>query len=159
MFPRNGSKYPEIRFNGFSDEWELRKLGDMMDVTSVKRIHQSDWTDRGVRFLRARDIVCAAKNQEPDKYLYISKEKYEEYSALSGKVNIFDLLVTGVGTIGVPYLVKSLEPVYFTDGNIIWFRNLTQIDGNFLFLFIFRKSNSKFHKRIIRYRNSWYVHY
>ena len=133
MFPRNGSKYPEIRFKGFSDEWELRKLGDMMDVTSVKRIHQSDWTDRGVRFLRARDIVCAAKNQEPDKYLYISKEKYEEYSALSGKVNIFDLLVTGVGTIGVPYLVKSLEPVYFKDGNIIWFRNLTQIDGNFLF--------------------------
>ena len=113
--------------------WEQRKLGDMMNVTSVKRIHQSDWTDSGVRFLRARDIVAAAKNEEPDDYLYISKEKYEEYSALSGKVGVSDLLVTGVGTIGVPYLVRNLEPLYFKDGNIIWFQNSDKIDGKFLF--------------------------
>ena len=105
------SDAPAIRFKGFSDAWEQRKLGDMMNVTSVKRIHQSDWTDSGVRFLRARDIVAAAKNEEPDDYLYISKEKYEEYSTLSGKVGVSDLLVTGVGTIGVPYLVRNLEPL------------------------------------------------
>ena len=105
----------------------------MMNVTSVKRIHQSDWTDSGVRFLRARDIVAAAKNEEPDDFLYISKEKYEEYSALSGKVGVSDLLVTGVGTIGVPYLVRNLEPLYFKDGNIIWFQNSDKIDGKFLF--------------------------
>ena len=133
MFPQNGSSYPEIRFKGFTDPWEQRKLGDMMNVTSVKRIHQSDWTDSGVRFLRARDIVAAAKNEEPDDYLYISKEKYEEYSTLSGKVGVSDLLVTGVGTIGVPYLVRNLEPLYFKDGNIIWFQNSDKIDGKFLF--------------------------
>ena len=133
MFPKNGSSVPEIRFKGFTDAWEQRKLGDMMNVTSVKRIHQSDWTDSGVRFLRARDIVAAAKNEEPDDYLYISKEKYEEYSALSGKVGVSDLLVTGVGTIGVPYLVRNLEPLYFKDGNIIWFQNSDKIDGKFLF--------------------------
>ena len=133
MFPKNGSNVPEIRFKGFTDAWEQRKLGDMMNVTSVKRIHQSDWTDSGVRFLRARDIVAAAKNEEPDDYLYISKEKYEEYSALSGKVDVSDLLVTGVGTIGVPYLVRNLEPLYFKDGNIIWFQNSDKIDGKFLF--------------------------
>ena len=127
------SDAPAIRFKGFSDAWEQRKLGDMMNVTSVKRIHQSDWTDSGVRFLRARDIVAAAKNEEPDDYLYISKEKYEEYSTLSGKVGVSDLLVTGVGTIGVPYLVRNLEPLYFKDGNIIWFQNLDKIDGKFLF--------------------------
>ena len=127
------SDAPAIRFKGFSDAWEQRKLGDMMNVTSVKRIHQSDWTDSGVRFLRARDIVAAAKNEEPDDYLYISKEKYEEYSALSGKVGVSDLLVTGVGTIGVPYLVRNLEPLYFKDGNIIWFQNSSKIDGKFLF--------------------------
>ena len=127
------SDAPAIRFKGCSDAWEQRKLGDMMNVTSVKRIHQSDWTDSGVRFLRARDIVAAAKNEEPDDYLYISKEKYEEYSALSGKVGVSDLLVTGVGTIGVPYLVRNLEPLYFKDGNIIWFQNSDKIDGKFLF--------------------------
>lgn len=133
MFPKNGSNVPEIRFKGFTYAWKQRKLGDMMNVTSVKRIHQSDWTDSGVRFLRARDIVAAAKNEEPDDYLYISKEKYEEYSALSGKVGVSDLLVTGVGTIGVPYLVRNLEPLYFKDGNIIWFQNSDKIDGKFLF--------------------------
>ena len=104
-----------------------------MNITSVKRIHQSDWTESGIRFLRARDIVSAYKNEEPDDYLYISKEKYDEYSSISGKVAIGDLLVTGVGTIGVPYLVDNSEPLYFKDGNIIWLQNGDRINGEFLF--------------------------
>lgn len=132
MFPQKGAKVPEIRFKGFSEPWEEKKLGEVMSITSVKRVHQSDWRNSGVRFLRARDIVAASKNDEPDEYLYISKEKYEEYSAISGKVTISDLLVTGVGTIGVPYLIKDLNPIYFKDGNIIWFQNAGKIDGNFL---------------------------
>ena len=104
-----------------------------MNVTSVKRIHQSDWTASGVRFLRARDIVSEAKNEEPDDRLYISEEKYKEYSAISGKVQIGDLLVTGVGTIGIPLLIRDSEPLYFKDGNIIWFQNNGVINGNFLY--------------------------
>ena len=133
MFPKNGDKVPEIRFKGFTDDWEQRKLGDMMNVTSVKRIHQSDWTNSGIRFLRARDIVAAAKGEEPSDLLYISKEKYEEYSSLSGKVAIDDLLVTGVGTIGIPYLISNSEPLYFKDGNIIWFQNCGKINGKFFY--------------------------
>ena len=122
MFPQNGANVPEIRFDGFTDAWEQRKLGELMNVTSVKRIHQSDWTDSGVRFLRARDIVAASKNEEPNDYLYISKEKYEEYSTISGKVDIDDLLVTGVGTIGVPYLVENTEPLYFYAETVLLFK-------------------------------------
>ena len=144
MFPKNGSNVPEIRFKGFSDAWEQRKLGDIMNVTSVKRIHQSDWTDSGIRFLRARDIVSASKNEEPDDYLYISKEKYDEYSLVSGKVTIGDLLVTGVGTIGVPYLIRNSEPLYFKDGNIIWFQNGTKIDGDFFLYSFFGKAIQDF---------------
>ena len=117
----------------FIHAWEQRKLGEMMNVTSVKRIHQSDWTSSGVRFLRARDIVAAFKNEEPSDYLYISEEKYNEYSSLSGKVKIGDLLVTGVGTIGVPMLINSEKPLYFKDGNIIWFQNGNEIDGDFFY--------------------------
>ena len=127
------SNTPQIRFAGFTDAWEQRKLGDMMNVTSVKRIHQSDWTSSGVRFLRARDIVAAYKNEEPSDYLYISEEKYNEYSSLSGKVKIGDLLVTGVGTIGVPMLINSEKPLYFKDGNIIWFQNENKINGDFFY--------------------------
>lgn len=133
MFPANGEKIPKIRFKGFDGEWECRKLGDLMNVTSVKRIHQSDWTNEGVRFLRARDIVAFNKGEKIEEPLFISKEKYNEYSELSGKVKIGDLLVTGVGTIGVPYLIEDEDPLYFKDGNVIWFQNENKIGGLFFY--------------------------
>ena len=117
-----------------------------MNVTSVKRILQSDWTDEGIRFLRARDIVSASKNEDPADYLYISKERYDEYSALSGKVAIGDMLVTGVGTIGIPYLISNSEPVYFKDGNIIWFQNEGKIDGDFFYYSFCGKAIQRFIK-------------
>ena len=126
-------KKPAIRFKGFTEDWEQRKLGEMMEVTSVKRILQSDWADSGVRFLRARDIVADQKNEKIVDPLYISKEKYDDYSAISGKVKIGDLLVTGVGTIGASMLIKTKKPLYFKDGNIIWFKNENKIEGYFFY--------------------------
>ena len=32
MFPKKGSKYPELRFKGFTDPWEQRELGDLADI-------------------------------------------------------------------------------------------------------------------------------
>jgi type I restriction enzyme S subunit len=110
-----------------------RAGGEIMDVGSVKRIHQSDWTKAGVRFLRARDIVSAYKNEDAADILYISQAKYDEYSVLSGKVELGDLLVTGVGTIGIPYLITKIDPVYFKDGNIIWFKNNGTLNGDFFY--------------------------
>lgn len=133
LFPQNGENVPKVRFLNFTDTWEQRKLGNIMEVASVKRIHRKDWTDSGVRFLRARDIVSHFKNEKQNDCLYISKEKYDECSALSGKVSVGDLLVTGVGTIGIPYLVNDLNPIYFKDGNIIWFKNGSKINGFFLY--------------------------
>ncbi len=133
MFPRPGATAPEIRFAGFSEPWKNKRLGEIMNVGSVKRIHQEDWRDTGVRFLRARDIVAELKGEKIDDQLYIDYKLYEEFSAISGKVEVGDLLVTGVGTIGIPYLVKDTEPIYFKDGNIIWFKNSNYLDGNFFF--------------------------
>ena len=39
MFPENGSPYPEIRFKGFTDAWEQRKLGEV-----VKEVTRNDST-------------------------------------------------------------------------------------------------------------------
>ena len=36
MFPQNGSKVPEIRFKGFTDDWEQRKFGSLLDETKNK---------------------------------------------------------------------------------------------------------------------------
>lgn len=139
-------KTPQVRFKGFTDTWEQRKLGALMDVGSVKRVHQSDWRDSGVRFLRARDVVADFNNEEPDDYLYIDQKMYEEYSAQSGKVQQGDLLVTGVGTIGIPMLIKSEKPLYFKDGNIIWFKNKNAIDGQFFYYSFISKGIQDFIK-------------
>ena len=123
MFPQKGEKVPRVRFEGFSGDWERGLLGDLMDVTSVRRIHQADWTEEGVRFLRARDIVAFKNRVEVTEPLYISNERYEEYSKTTGKVEVGHLLVTGVGTIGVSMLIENDNPLYFKDGNVIWFKN------------------------------------
>jgi len=117
-----------------------------MEVTSVRRVHQDDWTTQGVRFLRARDLVAYANNTEIELPLYISKELYEKYTAQSGKVEIGDLLVTGVGTIGVPWLVETPSPVYFKDGNIIWFKNKNAINGKYFYYAFTSASIQKFIK-------------
>ena len=36
MFPQNGSCFPEIRFKGFTDSWEQRKLGDVVNRVTRK---------------------------------------------------------------------------------------------------------------------------
>mgnify|MGYP002739695526 CR=1 FL=1 len=36
MFPKNGEKVPEIRFSGFADDWEQRKLGELAFITTGK---------------------------------------------------------------------------------------------------------------------------
>lgn len=32
MFPKNGEKFPEIRFKGFTEAWEQRKLGELAEI-------------------------------------------------------------------------------------------------------------------------------
>ena len=123
---------PQIRFKGFDGEWEKKILGEVVTICSMKRVHQSDWTTSGIRFFRARDVVAAFKNEEIEP-IFISEEKYREYSSLCGKVSIGDLLVTGVGTIGVPYLIKDSNPIYIKDGNIIWMKNNGSFNGDFLY--------------------------
>ena len=139
---------PEIRFEGFTDDWEQRKLGELMEVTSVKRIHQSDWTVSGIPFYRARDIVAKAKGKKIEEPIFISQKKYDQYSSVSGKVQQGDLLVTGVGTIGVPLLIKGQTPLYFKDGNIIWFKNNDVLDGDFFFQQFCTQTIQKFIKDV-----------
>ena len=136
MNKKEVKKAPALRFKGFTNDWEQRKLGCLMNITSVKRIHQSDWRKKGIPFYRARDITALSKNLNIEEPIFISRDLYEEYSKISGKVQINDLLVTGVGTIGVPLLVQTV-PLYFKDGNIIWFQNSNKLIGLF-FLYLFK---------------------
>ena len=102
--------------------WKTAKLSKYFDITSSKRVFQSEWTNNGIPFYRAREIVKLVNNNYIDNELFISKSMYDEYSKKYGKIQKNDLLITGVGTIGICYLVKETDEFYFKDGNLIWLK-------------------------------------
>ena len=136
LFPQPGQTQPRLRFPEFRDkgEWVERELSELLPIGSSKRVHQRDWARDGVPFYRAREIV-AIHNGEQISPLYISEKLYAENVAKTGAISGGDLLVTGVGSIGVPYLVKPSDRFYFKDGNIIWLKNdESELIGPFLHL-------------------------
>ena len=123
MFPQNGEKNPEIRFDGFTDDWEQRKLGEIADLTSSKRVHAQDYVDSGIPFYRGKEISELREHKPVSEVLYITEEKYKEMAKLYGSPQVGDLLITAVGTIGNTWVVDNV-PFYFKDGNLIWFKNI-----------------------------------
>jgi len=125
---------PEIRFKGFTDDWEEHELGDLLGITSACRVHKNEWTESGVPFFRSSDVVADYKGLENNK-AFISFELYEELSNKSGCLQKNDLLITGGGSIAIPYLVKTNVPLYFKDGDLLWLKNTNNINGYFLYTF------------------------
>ncbi|MBU0457822.1 restriction endonuclease subunit S [Patescibacteria group bacterium] len=117
---------------GFSGEWEEVRLGDVYDITSSKRVFQSEWTNHGVPFYRAREIVKLNENGHVDNELFISREMFEGYKEKYGAPKKGDILVTGVGTIGIAYLVKEGDEFYFKDGNIVWLKDKGLVSPEFI---------------------------
>ncbi|MFQ9166234.1 MAG: restriction endonuclease subunit S [Lachnospiraceae bacterium] len=59
MFPQNGSKVPEIRFAGFTDDWEQRKLGELGTITTGSTPSTSIpdyYSDDGIVWVTPTDI-------------------------------------------------------------------------------------------------------
>ena len=121
-----------MQINNVPNGWSIKRLGDILSITSCKRVHESEWTTSGVPFYRARELV-ALHDKLPIEPLFISEELYKKNTKLSGCIQAGDLLVTGVGTIGIQYLVKPGDRFYFKDGNIIWLKNEDKINGEFLY--------------------------
>ncbi|WP_413981581.1 restriction endonuclease subunit S (plasmid) [Leuconostoc mesenteroides] len=128
MFPKNGAKVPELRFAGFADDWEERKLGEVATLSSSKRIHLSDYVTEGIPFYRGSEISTGGitGNQE----LFISKEKFDEIKEKYGVPSEGDLLVTAVGTLGNLWKVDSRR-FYYKDGNLIQISKM-QVNSDYL---------------------------
>ncbi|EME5452953.1 restriction endonuclease subunit S [Enterococcus faecium] len=56
MFPKNGAKVPEIRFPGFTEDWEERKFGEIVQVSRGLTYKPSDVQIEGIRVLRSSNI-------------------------------------------------------------------------------------------------------
>jgi type I restriction enzyme S subunit len=122
----------KTRLPGFSGEWEVKRLGEIFDIGSSKRVFQSEWRTQGVPFYRAREIVLLADNEAIENQLFVSRDLYESHKANSGVPEVGDMLVTGVGTLGRVFVVESDQEFYFKDGNIIWFKIRGKMSASFL---------------------------
>ena len=136
MFPENGSPYPEIRFKGFTDAWEQRKFSELTEIRSASRVHKEEWQSSGVPFYRSSDVMAALNGTENEK-AFISEELYEKLSAVSGKLEKGDVLVTGGGSVGKPYIVPNNEPLYTKDADLLWIKNNENLDPYFVYTFFF----------------------
>lgn len=133
LFPQEGKKVPEYRFPEFENdgEWVEKKLEDIAELTSSKRVHLADYVSNGIPFFRGKGISQLKNNQIPDDVLYISTEQYNEVKEKYGVPKKGDILITAVGTLGNVYCIKNDNEFYFKDGNLIWMKNIS-INSNFL---------------------------
>ena len=64
MFPKNGEKNPEIRFEGFTDDWEQRKFSDCYKMSSGYAFKMSDYCDEGVGLINGESIQHGIINDD-----------------------------------------------------------------------------------------------
>ena len=113
MFPKNGEKNPEIRFEGFTDAWEQRKLGDSCKLNG--RIGFRGYTEKDIVTKEIGGVLTFSPTNIVDNKLtmeckntYITREKYDE----SPEIKIFngDILFVKTGsTLGKSALVTGLK--------------------------------------------------
>ena len=118
-------------------KWKVEKLGNLVTVTSSKRIYAEEQSTEGIPFLRISDLVSKINGIDSND-LYIPEEKYHEFVENGLVPNVDDILVTSRGTLGLCYTITADDKFYFQDGMITWlkFSNHESILSIFLsFLF------------------------
>ncbi|EIJ2377341.1 MULTISPECIES: restriction endonuclease subunit S [Vibrio] len=116
--------------------WLFCRMGDLGLVASSSRVQKKDWTDNGIPFYRAREIVQLSRTGSVDNELFISESLFETLSENSIGPEAGDIMLTGVGTIGVPYVVRPNDRFYYKDASVLIFKNLGGIISEYLALFM-----------------------
>ena len=133
IFPKPGERFPEIRFAGFTDPWEQRKLGELGSVAMCKRIFKEQTTEQGdVPFYKIGTF-----GGTPD--AFISRELFDEYQRLYQFPKVGDILISAAGTIGRTIVYQG-DPAYYQDSNIVWLQHDERLDNGFLLQFLNGKS-------------------
>ena len=88
MFPKNGSKVPEVRFAGFAGEWEPRKFSDLAEIRRGLTYSPANIREKGIRVLRSSNIA-------EDQFVYGDEDVFVEASAVNIPcANKGDILIT-----------------------------------------------------------------
>ena len=121
---------PEIRFEGFADPWEQRKLGELCEVKDSARVPNSLWGESGIPYIRASDL----SNNNMNGALFLSPDTFDFYSTLTGNPVKGDVLFNGGGEIGKAHLLTEKSQVYVQGGAVLYARTSESqsLDGQFL---------------------------
>lgn len=121
------------------ESWEEKKLGELLTITSSKRIFYSEYVSFGIPFYRSKEIIELRKSGSTNSELYISKERFNEINDKFGSPKEGDILMTSVGTLGVAYRVRKSDEFYFKDGNLTWFKDFKGLPSSIIYLWLISK--------------------
>ena len=136
---------PKLRFKREDStdypEWKKTKIGKLTKTFSASRVHREEWQTEGVPFWRSSDVMAFHQHKENAMgKAVITNELYEELSAKSGKMMKGDILITGGGSIGVPYLIPNNEPLYVKDADLLCIQKSDSHYPKFLYQFFWSPS-------------------
>ena len=119
--------YPALRFKGFTEKWEQRKLGEITDVRDGT--HDSPhYVDEGYPLITSKNVSNGRINY--DAVNYVSEYDFNQINKRS-KVNINDILMGMIGTIGNLALIR--EDPNFAIKNVALIKYTESINHQFLF--------------------------
>ncbi|EGP5413859.1 restriction endonuclease subunit S [Enterococcus lactis] len=147
MFPKNGAKVPEIRFPGFTEDWEERKFGETKTYFTDGNYGESypsskDMSDKenGVPFLRGSDFSNGYLDSSNANYI-----KYEKHQELtSGHIKQDDIVIAVRGSLGtLGYANKENEGWNINSQLAILRTNKSEILGMFLIQYLLSNKGQK----------------
>lgn len=112
MFPKKNQKNPEIRFVGFTNDWERRKLGDIANVTKLAGFEFTEhvvYSDEG-NIIALRGLNIKNGQLILDDVKYIDGSNFSKLSR--SKLFIDDIMFTYVGTVGEVAIIKENDRFY-----------------------------------------------
>ena len=103
--------------------FELRKLGEIDEISSAKRVLVQDVVDNGIPFIRGTELACLSKQNsfDPSVFtMFITPEHYERVKSITGVPKPHDLLIPSINADGYIWEINTPEPLYFKDGRVLW---------------------------------------
>ena len=130
MFPKKGSKYPELRFKGFTDAWEQRKLSELFE----ERNEQAPMSDEYPLMAFIANIGVAPKGDRYDRSALIHDKTGKKYKRTEKGDFIYSSNNLETGSIGLNNYGKAcISPVYSI------FKSKHTVDPDFMGRILLRK--------------------
>ena len=132
LFPKNGSQFPEIRFKGFTDAWEQRKLGECMNSFAYGLNAAAKEYDGMHKYIRITDIDDETHNfiqsnlTSPDIDFNMDVSDY--------KLNVGDIVFARTGaSVGKTYLYNPNDGDLYYAGFLIRGKVKDDCDAGFIY--------------------------